>query len=48
MVLQAHKENGTIDAESLNAKNARCHQLEGQLNCLAAGAAMPLAELNNL
>jgi len=48
MVLQAHKDNGTIDAESLNAKNARRHQLEGQLNRPAVGAATPLAELNNL
>jgi hypothetical protein len=46
--LEAHRENGIIDIESLNAKNARRRQLEGQLNRPATGAATPLAELSNL
>lgn len=46
--LKAHKENGIIDVESLNAKNARRRQLEGQLHRPATGAATPLAELSNL
>ena len=48
MVFQAHKENGIVDAESLNMKNAWCHQMEGQLNRPAPGATTPLAELYNL
>jgi hypothetical protein len=48
MIFQAHKENDIVDAESLNSKNARRRQMEGQLNRPAPGATTPLAELNNL
>lgn len=46
--LEVHKEKGIIDVESLNAKNVRRRQLEGQLNHPAMGAATSLMELNNL
>jgi hypothetical protein len=46
---KAHKENGIINVESLAAKNARRHQLEGRVNRSGiVGATTKLSELSNL
>lgn len=46
---EAHKEDGVIDVESLNAKNARRRQLEGQFTRPGTiGAATSHVELDSL